>query len=76
MRGVGWCKETLGHTVPELVPRQWKHSLLPLTFAYCSDADTCTLEAHMRALLAKHQLARLSPSKNHSPPTPNIRARS
>lgn len=47
MRGVGWCKETLGHTVPELVPHQWKHSLLPLTFAYCSDADTCTLEAHI-----------------------------
>lgn len=52
------CKETLEHTVPELVPLQWKHSLLPLTFTYFSDA--CTLEAHMRALLAKRQLARLS----------------
>lgn len=68
MRGVGWCKETLEHTVLELVPFQWKQSLLPLMFAYFPDADTCTLEAHMQALLVNHQLARLSPSKNCPPP--------
>lgn len=42
----GKCGDTPEHSVSELVPFQWKHTI-PVAFAYPCNADTCHSGSHI-----------------------------